>query len=180
MPTGLSPSLVRLSCAIRLGLDGDVGARTPGRSPVWALPRSLAATDGIEVSFCSSGYLDVSVPQVCFDTLCIQMPMTRRVAATRRVAPFGNPRIGACSSSPGLIAGNHVLLRRLTPRHPPHALHSLIASTCGRRPSFTIIHGNPAKPTATIDGTTMLRAAAPQTMLSDAASHTQLGVACAT
>ena len=105
---------------------------TPGRSPVWALPRSLAATDGIEVSFCSSGYLDVSVPQVCFDTLCIQMPMTRRVAATRRVAPFGYPRIDACSSSPGLFAGNHVLLRRLTPRHSPRALHSLITSTCGR------------------------------------------------
>ena len=27
-------------------------------------PRSLAATDGIDVSFCSSGYLDVSVPRV--------------------------------------------------------------------------------------------------------------------
>lgn len=28
---------------------------TPGRTPVWALPRSLAATDGIDVSFCSCG-----------------------------------------------------------------------------------------------------------------------------
>ena len=31
---------------------------------VWALPRSLAATEGISFDFFSSGYLDVSVPQV--------------------------------------------------------------------------------------------------------------------
>ena len=34
------------------------------RIMVWALPRSLAATYGIEFSFFSSGYLDVSVPRV--------------------------------------------------------------------------------------------------------------------
>ena len=32
---------------------------------VWALPVSLAATQGIEISFSSSRYLDVSVPWVC-------------------------------------------------------------------------------------------------------------------
>ena len=32
---------------------------------VWAVPVSLAATQGIDVSFSSSGYLDVSVPRVC-------------------------------------------------------------------------------------------------------------------
>ena len=31
---------------------------------VWALPISLAATDGIDFSFSSTGYLDVSVHQV--------------------------------------------------------------------------------------------------------------------
>ena len=37
----------------------------PGASPwVWTNPRSLAATSGISVDFYSSGYLDVSVPQV--------------------------------------------------------------------------------------------------------------------
>ena len=30
-------------------------------SEVWAIPLSLAATDGIDFSFSSSGYLDVSV-----------------------------------------------------------------------------------------------------------------------
>ena len=33
--------------------------------PVWAPPRSLAATEGISIDFFSSGYLDGSVPQVC-------------------------------------------------------------------------------------------------------------------
>jgi len=33
-------------------------------APVWALPRSLAATWRIDFSFSSSGYLDVSVPPV--------------------------------------------------------------------------------------------------------------------
>ena len=39
-----------------------MGPATPARRPVWALPISLAATDGIEVSFFSFRYLDVSVP----------------------------------------------------------------------------------------------------------------------
>ena len=43
---------------------------TPCRSMVWALPLSLAATQGIDVSFSSSGYLDVSVHRV---TSCIAM-----------------------------------------------------------------------------------------------------------
>jgi hypothetical protein len=29
-------------------------------------PRSLAATGGVSIDFLSSGYLDVSVPRVCF------------------------------------------------------------------------------------------------------------------
>ena len=33
-------------------------------APVWALPSSLAATGGIDFSFFSSGYWDVSVPRV--------------------------------------------------------------------------------------------------------------------
>ena len=41
------------------------------RIPVWALPLSLAATHGIDVSFSSSGYLDVSVHRVPFLNLCV-------------------------------------------------------------------------------------------------------------
>ena len=46
MRTGLAPS----------------GPYNPGpKGPVWALPRSLAATGGISFDFFSWGYLDVSV-----------------------------------------------------------------------------------------------------------------------
>ena len=62
----------------------------------WAVPRSLAATEGISVDFSSSGYLDVSVHQVHLFTLCIQIKMTTEVA---RVSPFGNPRVKACLSA---------------------------------------------------------------------------------
>ena len=35
-------------------------------APVWAIPFSLAATRGIDLSFFSSAYLDVSVQRVGF------------------------------------------------------------------------------------------------------------------
>jgi hypothetical protein len=44
---------------------------TPVRRLVWAIPISLAATYGIDVSFYSCGYLDVSVPHVRFLQLCV-------------------------------------------------------------------------------------------------------------
>ena len=46
-------------------------------SPVWALPRSLAATYGITFVFSSSGYLDVSVHRVPGLNLWIQLRSTR-------------------------------------------------------------------------------------------------------
>ena len=45
----------------------------PRIAPVWASPRSLAATDGIDLSFFSSGYFDVSVPRVASARLCVRM-----------------------------------------------------------------------------------------------------------
>ncbi len=57
--TGLSPAVVALSRAFRwsTGLV-NTGPTTPaGRvRPVWAGPRSLAATDGVAFAFLSSGY----------------------------------------------------------------------------------------------------------------------------
>ena len=46
------------------------------RISVWALPVSLAATPGIDVSFSSSGYLDVSVHRVPSVNLWIQLTVT--------------------------------------------------------------------------------------------------------
>src|SRR5205085_11494307 len=57
--TGLSPAVVRLSRRFRWGTSSlNTGPTTPaGRvRPVWAGPRSLAATDGVAFAFFSSGY----------------------------------------------------------------------------------------------------------------------------
>ena len=75
--------------------DPSVGPTTPGDQspPVWAGPVSLAATPGISFDFSSSGYLDVSVPQVRF-------PFGMTALARRRVAPFGHLGITACVTLP--------------------------------------------------------------------------------
>ena len=90
------------------------------RTPVWALPRSLAATYGIDVSFSSSGYLDVSVPRVPFHKLWIHLWMT-----VVHTAGFPHSEISGSKdicSSPKLIAAYHVFHRLSVPRHPPCAL----------------------------------------------------------
>ena len=56
----------RPSQAVRLRFDNPTPRPEPHPKVVWAPPLSLAATDGIDVSFSSSGYLDVSVPRVPF------------------------------------------------------------------------------------------------------------------
>ena len=58
---------------------------------VWALPVSLAATQGISIDFFSSDYLDVSVHRVF--SLYLEGRVTRRYSC--RVAPFGNLRVYA-------------------------------------------------------------------------------------
>ena len=89
--TGLSPSVAGRSRPLQLSLVLPCRGPTtpPEQAPtVWAVPRSLAATEGIAVAFSSSGYLDVSVPRV--RSSC---EVTR--VTPRRVAPFGNPGITA-------------------------------------------------------------------------------------
>ena len=83
--TGLSPAMAGLS--------------SPFCYPhhdLRAVPRSLVATQGISVDFFSSGYLDISVPQVRFVHLCIQCTMTPK----SRVSPFGNLRIKVSLPTP--------------------------------------------------------------------------------
>ena len=67
-PTGFSPSLIRFPKTVRLLIRVPYAVHNPrgARTTVWALSISLAATLEIEVSFFSSGYLDVSVPPVPF------------------------------------------------------------------------------------------------------------------
>ena len=90
------------------------------RTSVWALSISLAATLEIDVSFSSSGYLDVSVHRVPHHSLWIGLWLTGGF-------PAGFPHSDICGSmcichSPQLFAAYHVFLRLLVPRHPPCAL----------------------------------------------------------
>ena len=87
---------------------------------VWPLSLSLATTCEISVDFSSSGYLDVSVPQVPLINLCIQLMIYGS-------SPYVFPHSEICGSklicsSPQLIAACHVFLRLLMPRHSPYAL----------------------------------------------------------
>ena len=92
---------------------------------VWAHPLSLATTQGVEVSFLSSGYLDVSVPQLA--SLCPMYSGTSTTALPVVGFPIRTSRDQRLvSTSPGLFAAAHVLLRLLAPRHPPCALSLLI------------------------------------------------------
>ena len=93
------------------------------RTMVWPLSISLAATCGIDVSFSSSGYLDVSVHRVPLHALWIGAWMTG-------VCPAGFPHSEIhgsrdICSSPWLFAAYHVFLRLSVPRHPPCALSCL-------------------------------------------------------
>ena len=107
------------------------------RTPVWALPVSLAATSGIDVSFFSSGYLDVSVHRVPSVSLS-GFPLLQHTAA--EVCSAGFPHSDICGSllicsSPQLFAAYHVFLRPFVPRHPPCALLCLTSLPSGSPPS---------------------------------------------
>ena len=107
-------------------LDGSIMRSEPrnARIPVWALPISLAAPLGIDVSFFSSGYLDVSVHRVPFHTLWIGVWIHEVFSCGFPHSEIGGS-MDICSSPP-LIAAYHVFHRLLVPRHPPCALFCLI------------------------------------------------------
>ena len=124
-PTGLLPSPMRLSRRFDYVCFALCRSVTPEvrRPPVWALSRSLAATQEIDVSFSSLPYLDVSVQAVPFHTLWIGVWMTEVFSAG-----FPHSEISGSMdicSSPKLIAAYHVFHRLSVPRHPPYALCSL-------------------------------------------------------
>ena len=121
------------------------------RIPVWALPVPLAATPGIDVSFSSSGYLDVSVHRVPFHTLWIGVWI-------HGVFPCGFPHSDIrgspdICSSPRLFAAYHVFLRLSVPRHPPCALSCLTCPDnpgCGTRPHILVISPPPSPYSVTV------------------------------
>ena len=99
-------------------------------------PLSLAATRGVSVDFLSSGYLDVSVPRVCFFNPIYSGQKYLVYLANDYLSDnineisSGLPHSEIRGSkpilgSPRLIAEYHVLHRLLLPRHPPNALFAL-------------------------------------------------------
>ena len=93
------------------------------RTSVCPLSISLAATLEIDLSFSSSGYLDVSVHRVPLHTLWIGVWI--HVVFT---CGFPHSEISGSwliCSSPKLFAAYHVFHRLLVPRHPPCALYCL-------------------------------------------------------
>ena len=94
-----------------------------GKPPVCPLSLSLAATKEIDVSFSSSGYLDVSVPRVPSALLWIHHAVTE-VCSARFPHSDISGSMDICSS-PKLFAAYHVFHRLLVPRHPPYALSSM-------------------------------------------------------
>ena len=120
--TGLSPSpdgfpkTVRLSSAV---LNSGPQPRDTCIT-VWAGPLSLAATRGIDFSFFSSRYLDVSVPGLTFHTLWIYVWMHEVFSCGFPHSEIRGSKIMCIS--PRLIAAYHVFLRPKVPRHPPRVL----------------------------------------------------------
>ena len=95
----------------------------PLRPPVWAPPRSLAATWGI-ISY----FLLLRVLR------CFSSPRVPPLCGYR-MSPYGGlphseiPGSKVICTSPGLIAAYHVLRRRQEPGHPLCALSNLLVST---------------------------------------------------
>ena len=103
------------------------------RAPVCPLPLSLAATHGIDLSFSSSPYLDVSVRAVPLRALWIHARMLK-------VSLSGLPHSDARGSqpmcgSPRIFAAYRVLLRPPVPRHPPPAFPCLTFGPCRPAPA---------------------------------------------
>ena len=112
----------RLSQHLSARIDDSFMRSEPrnARIPVWPLSISLAATLEIDVSFSSSGYLDVSVHRVPGVWLWIHHT-SLKVYLSR----FPHSEISGSKdicSSPKLIAAYHVFHRLSVPRHPPCAL----------------------------------------------------------
>ena len=123
--TGILPSASELSRSLRLSKPQVMSVLNPvSKLTVWPLSRSLAATRKIDVSFSSSGYLDVSVPRVTFSMTILF------IIGYLSITLSEFPHSEICGSMdicslPQLIAACHVLRRLPVPRHPPCALSHL-------------------------------------------------------
>ncbi len=124
---------------------------------VWAVPLSLAATDGIEFSFSSTSYLDVSVHLVCHNVPMNSAHVIQESPDHRLFVNF-----------PGLIADFHALHRLLMPRHPPYTLSSLTTNIQPSRANHT------AEAAKLAEGESHTCCSKPQIQINDIASFLNL------
>ena len=114
----------RLSQNLPLDSLVNSAVRTPTCTQIGlGCSTSLAATHRIDVSFSSSGYLDVSVHRVPPAWLWIHHAVTEVCSAGFPHSDISGSQ-DICSS-PKLFAAYHVFHRLLVPRHPPYALSSI-------------------------------------------------------
>ena len=129
--TGLSPSMVGLSMRVYLPNEFCNCVEAAAAPPVWLTTPSAQPRQGITRS--GFGLFPVRSPLLreSFPFLgvlrCFSSPTCLRIIAVpthygRRVAPFGNLRIGLQAAPRSLSQRNHVLHRPWLPRHPPYAL----------------------------------------------------------
>ncbi len=84
---------------------------------VWAIPLSLATTEGISFDFLSCRYLDVSVP--CVRLLQLLYSLQDTLAFTKVGFPIRTlPDQRLFDTSPKSFVVYTVLHRQLVPRHP--------------------------------------------------------------
>ena len=105
------------------------------RTLVWALPFSLAATFGIEFSFFSCRYLDVSVHSVPSVKLCIYLTVHEVLSCRFPHSDISGSK--AICTSPKLFAAYHVFHRLSVPRHSPDALIRLTLAECSSDTTFS-------------------------------------------
>ena len=127
--TRLLRPLAALSNAIQLTLHSLLADPQPQKacSLVWAPSISLAATLEIDLSFFSSGYLDVSVPRV--PSTCTIFSCMRDRSSTCRVSPFGYQGFSACLRLP--------LAFRSLPR-PSSVLGALASALCSSSLDYSL------------------------------------------
>ena len=138
--TGLSPSLAGLSRTVLLTVRDHLCSPNPNVHAHWfgLCPFRSPLLRTSNISFFSSGYLDVSVHRVPSAYLWIQYTVHEDCSC-------GFPHSEICGSwdicsLPQLIAAYHVFHRLSVPRHPPCALVRLTWFSSLLRAGWLFIH----------------------------------------
>ena len=120
---------------------------------VWAIPVSLATTQGI-ISFppATEMFQFAGLPPT---GLCIQPEVTGRTPAGFPHSDISGSK--SARDSPKLFAACHVLHRLLAPRHPPSALCSLTTTATHQEVSCHVVRDTPCTQLGEIEDPSICR-----------------------